>query len=61
MITYEVQHINKMRAKFSFTGKSTDTKPVGNHEGVKIANGSTFLEVDTHQIMFYDEEGNEWL
>lgn len=61
MVTYEVTTINKMRAKFSFTGKSTDTKPVGMFENVKIANGSTFLEVDTHSLKFYDEEGGEWL
>lgn len=60
MVTFEVQHINESRAKFSFYGLSTDEKPTGKYIGVEIANGSTFLEVDTHSIKFYDEEGAQW-
>lgn len=60
MVTYEIQHINNERAKFSFYGLSTDDKPVKVYNGIKIANGSTFLEVDTHTVKFYDEEGAQW-
>lgn len=47
-------------AKLSFSGKSTDTKPTETWEGIKIDNGSTFLEVDTQKLFFYDEEGKTW-
>lgn len=46
--------------EFSFNGLSTDDKPIGSYEGMAIANGSTFLEVDTHTVYFYDEEGAQW-
>lgn len=60
MVTYEIQHINNERAKFSFYGLSTDSKPTGKYQSIEIANGSTFLEIDTHKIKFYDEEGAQW-
>ena len=37
-------------------GKSTDTKPTE-----RIENGSTFIEVDTGTMYFYDGETGEWL
>ena len=60
MITYDIQIINPKRAKFSFKGLTTDEKPVGSYKGSAIANGSTYLEMDTHTIYFYDEEGQKW-
>ena len=40
-----------------FSGLSTDTKPTG----ADIATGSTFVEVDTGDVYFFDEESNTWL
>lgn len=42
---------------FEFRGLSTDTKPVNSH----IGNGSTFLEIDTLKVFFFDEENQEWV
>ena len=39
-----------------FVGLSTDTKPT---EGV--ANGSTFVEMDTSTLYAFDEEGQDWI
>lgn len=47
-------------AKFSFAGKSTDTKPTGTWEGTTIKNGSSFMEVDTQNVLFYDQESENW-
>ena len=43
-----------------YAGLSTDTKPVEE----KIATGSTFLEVDTGDVYFFNEDaapGSEWV
>lgn len=63
MITLESQpqHWGNDTYKFEFAGKSTDTKPTGEYEGMKIANGSTFLSIDTQDVNFYDEETEGWL
>lgn len=45
----------------SFKGKSTDTKPTETFEGQKILNGSSFFEIDTQNIVFYDGDNNAWL
>ena len=37
------------------SGLSTDTKPTAG-----IATGSSFLEVDTSDVYFFDETGAEW-
>lgn len=47
--------------EFDFTGLSTDDKPVEAHENMPIANGSSFFEIDTKKIKFYDEGGKSWL
>lgn len=49
------------RFKFSLDGKSTDTKPTKEYNGHKIANGSSFFELDTQNILFYDETTESWL
>lgn len=38
------------------TGKSTDQKPTEN-----ISNGSSYIEIDTGKIYFYDKETEQWL
>lgn len=45
----------------AFKGLSTDTKPVERYEKLKIANGSSFMEIDTKSLKFYDEEGEQWV
>jgi hypothetical protein len=40
-------------------GLSTDTKPT-EINGKTINNGSTFIEIDTGKIYFYDLENTEW-
>ena len=47
--------------KYDFEGLSTDTKPLNTYGGEVIANGSTFMELNTHQISFYDGENNQWV
>lgn len=49
------------RKKFSFEGLSSDTKPTTEYEGDKIGNGSVFLELDTMNVMMYDEDGERWV
>lgn len=46
--------------EMGFTGLSTDDKPTGTYDDKRIANGSSYLEVDTHTVYFYDEEGAQW-
>lgn len=42
-------------------GKSTDTKPTVKLKNTKIPNGSTFLEMDTGDIYFYDSDTDAWV
>lgn len=42
-----------------FRGLAGDTKPV-EYNGKKIANGSTFIEIDTGKVFLYDIESEEW-
>jgi len=39
-----------------FYGLHTDTKPTAN-----LANGSVFIEIDTNDVYFFDEENTRWL
>ena len=41
-------------------GLSEDSKPTGTFKGVKIENGSSFLEMDTSKVYLYDAENEEW-
>lgn len=47
--------------EFAFKGLSSDTKPTGKYEGLPIANGSTFIEIDTKNLKYYDEGGGTWV
>ena len=42
-------------------GLSTDTKPTGNIDGRPIINGSTFIEMDTGEVYWFDEAAGEWI
>lgn len=41
-------------------GLSTDVKPIGEIDGVRIVNGSSYMEMDTCNIFMYDEENQKW-
>lgn len=41
-------------------GLSGDEKP-STINGGEIINGSSFIEMDTQEIYFYDEENSEWV
>lgn len=45
----------------SFKGLSIDEKPTIEYDGCKILNGSSFFEIDTQNICFYDGVTQEWL
>ena len=47
-------------AIISLYGLSTDTKPTEYLEGIKIDNGSSFMEIDTQVLKFYDESTDTW-
>lgn len=42
-------------------GKSTDVKPIGELEGMSIPNGSSYFEIDTIKLYFYDAETSSWI
>ena len=44
----------------SFCGLSIDTKPTGIYEGVYIASGSDFTEMDTDKKYLYDADSQQW-
>ena len=57
--------LRKYGAKYNTTfcslcGLSTDTKPMGDFDGVGIANGSEFIEMDTGKKFKYDAESSVW-
>ena len=58
MITLNKSDVNE---PLSFMGLSTDSKPTQNYNGLKIKNGSTFFEMDTQQVFFYNGATDSWL
>lgn len=46
---------------FSFKGLQSDTKPTETFDGMTIKNGSSFLEMDTKELKFYDAAGKAWV
>lgn len=61
MISYENTMTNGNEIKFAFSGLSTDSKPTETYAGAKIANGSTFFEMDTLGLKFYSAATNTWI
>lgn len=41
-------------------GNSGDTKPTKEYDRMKIANASTFFEMDTVRMYFYDKDSESW-
>lgn len=54
-------YVNSSDKLYRFQGLSTDGKPTGTYGGVGIENGSSFLEMDTGKIYYYDEQNAEWV
>ena len=50
----------KSRYHYEFIGKSTDTKPTATYNHRIIENGSIFVEMDTGNIYFFDEDLHAW-
>lgn len=44
-------------AETEFRGKSTDTKPIDD----TIPNNSSFFEIDTFNVYFYDKTTKTWI
>lgn len=44
----------------SFYGLSTDEKPT-TYMGIKITNGSTFFEMDSSKVSFFDADHEQWI
>lgn len=68
MITLDETPKKKHNGKFevSLSGLSTDSKPTVNYvaddgTSIPLGNGSSFMELDTKAIKFYDEEHNTWV
>lgn len=64
MITIYDTKNNKFEQEETFIivelrGLSTDTKPT-EINGKTINNGSTFIEIDTGKLYFYDLSNEEW-
>lgn len=45
----------------SFKGLHSDEKPVKKFGEFKITNGSSFFEMDTQDVYYYDGETDSWL
>jgi len=50
---------NKEYVSGEFRGLSTDTKPIKVGEKY-VDNGSTYIEMDTKKVYFYDLENQQW-
>ena len=53
--------INPPKAELSLRGLSSDEKPTGTFRGYTIGNGSSFFEIDTQSIKFYNETASTWI
>ena len=60
MVTYDGVSKTDNDYKYDFEGLSTDTKPT-NTEYPDMKNGSSFFEMDTKKIFFWDAEGEAWV
>ncbi len=48
------------RAVMTLAGLSSDEKPTGTYNGTVIANGSSYIEINTGKTYLYDEESRLW-
>ena len=60
MVTYTQPSHTSDLVEYDFNGKSTDTKPtIADYPD--MANGSTFMEMDTKTLYFYDADSDNWV
>ena len=60
MITYTGKSKTETDYQYDFEGLSTDTKPtIADYPNMR--NGSSFLEMDTKKIYFYDADNAQWV
>lgn len=60
MITFTGISKTETNYEYDFTGLSSDTKPtIANYPNMR--NGSSFMEMDTKKIYFYDAENDDWV
>ncbi len=60
MVSLEKDEREAFKSTLDFNGLSTDEKPTEYH-GKPLANGSTFMEMDTVTLYFWDETNKQWL
>ena len=58
MVTLDKSDVNE---PLSFKGLSTDSKPTVKYNSLPIKNGSSFFEMDTQEVYFYDGGTDSWL
>ena len=56
-----LSNVTEDKAMFEFYRLSSDTKPTNRYNGLNISNGSSFFEIDTQSISFYNEAANVWV
>lgn len=61
MITAVRTEGTNQKSIFSLYGLSTDQKPTGDIDGTVIENGSSFFEMDTKSVKFYDADSSAWI
>lgn len=61
MVTATYKSTADLEGDFEFKGLSTDQKPTETFEGVNINNGSSFFEIDTQVVKFYNEASDTWI
>lgn len=61
MVTAKYNASGGDKCEMSFKGLSTDTKPTVSYNGLGIENGSSFFEIDTQNLVFYDGRTDSWL
>lgn len=60
MVTLDKMGGQSVNKSCEFVGLSTDTKPVES-DTVEIPNGSSFFELDTLEVRFYDKGNKTWI
>lgn len=61
MVTLKWLYGREVGGTIELVGLSTDAKPIKKYNGTTIRNGSSFFEIDTGELYFYDAENNEWI
>lgn len=59
LLSHTYLHDNLSR--FDLCSVSTDAKPAQKYLDRLIANGSSFIEMDTGSIYFYNAETDDWI